>query len=61
MSRRPRIATKRVVWINKRTGVMHSRPSCEALELVDPRMLRVEPFDPSRRRRRCSRCWGFSR
>ena len=45
------------VWINRRTGVMHRKRSCAALEHVHPRALRPERFDPNRPRRRCSRCW----
>jgi hypothetical protein len=50
-----------LVWIHKRTGVMHADRACKALELVVPNMLREEAFDPSRPRHCCSRCWRFSR
>lgn len=46
-----------VVWINRRSGVVHYRASCPSLNETRPGMLRKEQFDPSRPRRRCSMCW----
>ncbi len=46
-----------IVWINRRSGVVHYHSSCPSLNETWPGMLRKEQFDPSRPRRRCSMCW----
>jgi hypothetical protein len=46
-----------VVWINRRSGVVHYHSSCPSLSETWPGMLRKETFDPSRPHRRCSMCW----
>ena len=46
-----------LLFINRRTGVAHSAQDCEAIVHVPARYLRLEPFDPARPRRLCSRCW----
>jgi hypothetical protein len=46
-----------IVWVNRRTGVVHYDGACPSLEDTWPGMLRRERFDRSLPRRRCSRCW----
>jgi hypothetical protein len=48
---------KRLVWINRRTGVAHTTPDCRALAGVPARALRTEAVDARRARRRCTFCW----
>ena len=47
-----------IVWINRRSGVVHYHSSCPSLSETWPGMLRKEQFDPSRPRRCCSMCWA---
>ena len=37
-----------IVWINRRSGVVHYHSSCPSLSETWPGMLRKEQFDPSR-------------
>jgi hypothetical protein len=49
--------TRLLLYINRRSGVAHVDRSCDAIASVPARFLRLEPYDPSRPRRFCSRCW----
>jgi hypothetical protein len=46
-----------LLHINRRSGVAHLDRFCEAIASVPARCLRLEPYDPARPRRLCSRCW----
>lgn len=49
--------TRLLLYINRRSGVAHVDRSCDAIGSVPARYLRLEPYDPARPRRFCSRCW----
>jgi hypothetical protein len=49
--------TRLLLYINRRSGVAHVDPSCDAIASVPTRYLRLEPYHPVRPRRFCSRCW----
>ena len=48
---------RRLLYINRRSGVAHADRLCEAIASVPSRYLRLETYDPARPRRLCSRCW----
>jgi hypothetical protein len=49
--------TRLLLYINRRSGVAHVDRFCDAIGSVPARYLRLEPYDPARPRRFCSRCW----
>ena len=49
--------TRLLLYINRRSGVAHVDRCCDAIGTVPDQYLRLEPYDPARPRRICSRCW----